>query len=443
MLSCCFSERRTATAAARNERWRSSGTVPLHLRCEFAKNWDHWASRPRPAIIRAIIEAAAIGPTIILDKSSYQSLSKEDTYELSRYFYVVVPPVLVLEILADLKKPNLDPDIAQASVQQLARKIQPVDGYVNANYRTLCTADLLGGKIKMDRRPIVAGGRRVVAEDGAVGTFLDNQPANEALIRWSCGRFGQAERILASQWRSASEAIDFEAFKRQLRSDIKWVPLNSLSLVRQVVDELMDVPASQIALINGLLAELRAIPEVGEWTHRRWANGGFSVLRAFAMYARHCVRVNVMFQLALVHGLIGTRSTNRIDMEYLYYSPFAHIFCSGDKLHRDLADQVLEADQSFVWHDDLRAALRKVADMRKEAKDAGVENFHLLEPEEGSLIRDLWIKHLGHWPDRSKRSSEAMTEEKERELMARLRPWIDACNKAKRDSPPPPRWPCP
>ena len=393
-------------------------------------------------MIRTVIEMVAMGPTIILDKSAYQSLSREDTYELDRYFYVVVPPVLVLEILADLKNPKLEPDRAQASVQQLARKIQPVAGYVNADYRALCTANLLGRRLKMDRRPMVAGGRQVLAEDGAAGIFLDEQPENAALLRWSCGRFEEAEKILASQWRAASEAIDLEGFKRQ-RPDINWVPLNSLSMVRQVVDELMDVPASQITLINALLAELHTISEVGEWTHSRWASGEFSRLRDFAMYAWHCMRVNVMFQLALVHGHIGTRSTNRIDMEYLYYSPFAHIFCSGDKVHRDLAAQVLQADQSFVSRDDFCAALRKISDMREEAKDAGVEDFHLLEPDEDSLVRALWIKHLGHWPDRSKQSSDPMTEEKQRELMARLKPWIDACNKAKRDSPPPPRWPCP
>lgn len=383
-----------------------------------------------------------MGPTIILDKSAYQSLSREDTFELSRYFYVVVPPVLILEILADLKKPKLDPEEAQAAVIRLAKKVQPVDGKVNVDFRTLCAADLLGGRINIDRRPTVAGGRRVVADDGTVGSFLETQPENEALIRWSCGSFEEAEELLATRWRAACEAIDLEVFKRELQSHGEWVPLESLSLVRQVVDEMITVPAAQLTLIDGVLREIQAIPEVREWALSRWRNGGFSLLRDFARYAQHCARVNVIFQLALLHNLIGTRSTNRIDMEYLYYSPFAHIFCSGDSLHRTLAEEVLADDQSFLWRDDLCFALRQVAEARARSRESGSPDAHLLQPGEGSLIRKLWIKHLGHWPDRSRREKTPLSKEKEEQLMKKVKPWIDACNRAKRNSPPPPQWPC-
>ncbi len=383
-----------------------------------------------------------MGPTIILDKSAYQSLSREDTFELSRYFYVVVPPVLILEILADLKKPKLDPEEAQAAVIRLAEKVQPVDGKVNVDFRTLCAADLLGGRINMDRRPTVGGGRRVVADDGTVGRFFDAQPENEALIRWSCGSFEEAEELLATRWRAACEAIDLEVFKRELQSHGEWVPLESLSRVRQVVDEMITVPAAQLSLIDGVLREIQAIPEVREWALSRWHNGGFSLLRDFAGYAQHCARVNVIFQLALLHNLIGTRSTNRIDMEYFYYSPFAHIFCSGDTLHRTLAKEVLGDDQSFLWRDDLCFALRQVAEARARSRESGSPDAHLLQPSEGSLIRKLWIKHLGEWPDRSRRARTPLSKEKEEELMKKAKSWIDACNSAKRNSPPPPQWPC-
>ena len=104
-----------------------------------------------------------MGPTIILDKSAYQSLSKPDTFELDRYFSVIVPPVLILEILADLKKPGIEPQEARATVQQLARKIQPI-GAVNLDYRTLCISNLMGGGVPMDGRGLVGGGRRVRAK---------------------------------------------------------------------------------------------------------------------------------------------------------------------------------------------------------------------------------------------------------------------------------------
>ncbi|MCP4594518.1 MAG: hypothetical protein GY842_27620 [bacterium] len=383
-----------------------------------------------------------MGPTIILDKSAYQCLSREDTFELDRYFLVVVPPVLILEVLADLKKPGMEPDKAQATVRQLARKIQPSQGIINVDYRTLCTNDLLGSELTMDRRPVVGGAKRVVAGDGSVGAFIDVQPEDEALIRWSCDSFDEAEELLAASWRRSSKALDLEAFKRRLQRRIDWAPRRSLSLVRQVVDALLVEPEAQLTLIDCLIEEINAIPEVREWTLSRWRYGGFSRLSDFAAFAHHCARVNLLFQLALVYEHIGTRSTNRIDMEYFYYSPFAHIFCSGDRLHKTLAEEVLARDQSFVWHDDLRCALRQVSEARQLAKESGREDPHGVQPEEGSLIRKLWTRHLGAWPDRSSSGGSPVSNEEQERIMKEIAPFMDACKRAERASPPRPRWPC-
>jgi len=383
---------------------------------------------------------AEMGPSIILDKSAYQSLSKYDIFELSRYFYVVIPPVLILEILADLKKPKFTPDRAKAEVRKLARKISRFDSKVNLGYRSLCVANLMGERVEMGRRPIIAPGHRITTQDGKVGMWFDVPPGIEALSRWSRGEFDEAEQLLATRWRESSKAIDLEAFKRQVCHQDR-VPLGSLALVRRVTDDLMKEPDAQLVAINYLVQELGMVPEVGEWTQQRWKSGGFTLVSEFAPYAGHCIKVNMIFQLALVNDLIGTRSTNRINMEYYFYSPFACIFCSGDNLHRKLAEHVLESDQSFVWHDDLRSALRQVAEARRQAKESGAGDFHRLEPEPNSLIRKLWAKHNWRWEAR--RGHEPISEERNRELMDELKPLIDAINNAKEDSPPPPRWPCP
>lgn len=384
-----------------------------------------------------------MGPTIILDKSAYQCLSKEDTFELDRYFFVVVPPVLILEILADLKKPGIEPAKAQEAVQQLARKIQPVEGVVNADYRTLCISSLLGGEISMDRRPLVGGAHKLRAKDGSTCAFIDVQPENEALIRWSCGEFSEAEELLAGRWREASRAVDLAAFQRRLRSDIGKAVRPTLRLVRQVVDQVLATPTAQRTLVDALLEDIQAIPAVREWTRSRWRTGGFSRLKDFAPFAYHCVRVSFIFQQALAHQLIGTRSTNRIDMEYLYYSPFAHIFCSGDKLHITLAQDVLAEDQSFVHRDDLRQALRQVAEDRVAPRELEQGQLAEIVPKEDSLIRKLWIKHLGHWPDKPPGVLEPISQERDLELKKKLQPWTEALKDARTRLKPRPRWPCP
>ncbi len=45
-----------------------------------------------------------MGPIIILDKSSLQALSKKELVLLNKLYFVNIPPVLTIEILADLKK---------------------------------------------------------------------------------------------------------------------------------------------------------------------------------------------------------------------------------------------------------------------------------------------------------------------------------------------------
>jgi len=386
-----------------------------------------------------------MGPTIILDKSAYQCLSKDDTQELSRYFYVVIPPVLILEILADLKHPQSTPEEARIAVSKLARKLQPIDGKVNVDYRSLCISNLLGGKVAMDRRPIVGEGQRVNLPGGKHGYFMGPQPEKMALDRWSCERFDEAEEVLAVQWRASSQAFDLEAFQRKLRR-VGWVPLKSLALVRRLVDEVIVAPEAQTSimewLFQGCLQGLRAATEVKEWTLSRWRNGDFSHIGQFAKYAQHCARVSMIFQMALIQELIGTRNTNRIDMDYFHYAPFAHIFCSGDKLHGDLAEHILDSDQSFVRSVDLKAALGDMVGLRISARAAGDRAPHLLEPPEGSLIRTLWVKHLGKGPRYAKQSSAARTEEEKKKLKKKLDSIVNACYKAKKNSPPPPRWPC-
>jgi hypothetical protein len=45
-----------------------------------------------------------MGPTVLLDKSTLQSIARRGTHELARYFLINLPPVLLLEILSGLAK---------------------------------------------------------------------------------------------------------------------------------------------------------------------------------------------------------------------------------------------------------------------------------------------------------------------------------------------------
>ncbi len=93
----------------------------------------------------------------------------------------------------------------------------------------------------------------------------------------------------------------------------------------------------------------------------RWHRAGFPPLRRFASYAAFSQQVYMLFATCLAQGLVGTKGTNRVDLEYLLYLPFFQVFSSGDSLHKALAPVLLRADQFFVERDVLKADLRKLA----------------------------------------------------------------------------------
>src|SRR5579885_2006096 len=106
-----------------------------------------------------------MGPSILFDKSAIQSLGQQAIREVSRYFYTVVPPVLLTEALADLSLQADDLEATKRKVAEIAGKLLPIDSIANAHFQPMCVHNLLGDPIPMDRRPAVAGGRAVTGDD--------------------------------------------------------------------------------------------------------------------------------------------------------------------------------------------------------------------------------------------------------------------------------------
>ena len=108
--------------------------------------------------------------------------------------------------------------------------------------------------------------------------------------------------------------------------------------------------------------------------------------------------VELFFQIALGAGRIGgERPSNRTDIAYLFYLPFAMMFVSSDKLHRNTASLFMRPEQAFVWGPDLKAALKVINEhflaLPEEDRDRGISAFANVPPA-GNLVADLWDKFL-------------------------------------------------
>jgi hypothetical protein len=106
--------------------------------------------------------------SIILDKSTFQSLHSEEIFFLQRYYLVTIAPVLLLEVLADLKKNKKGFD-SQPRVIDFANKLLQLNPAFTTHYKYLINSSLLGNQVQMDGRPLLSGGKAVTAQDGKKG----------------------------------------------------------------------------------------------------------------------------------------------------------------------------------------------------------------------------------------------------------------------------------
>lgn len=370
-----------------------------------------------------------MGPSIIFDKSALQSLGQQAIYEVSRYFYTVIPTVLLYEILADLSLDADDLDASKKRVVEVSRKVLPIDSMTNIHYHTLCVGNLLGNEVEMERRPLVGGAKTVVSADGRQGVFVDVQPENQAVLRWQRGDISDNDLKFASQWRDQAENAGLEEAKQKLpKPDFK---LDSLVELNSFVDILLSHAESQFTMLNWFMDVLGCPEGTREQVRQRWQTESPTSIKEFAPYAYHCLRIQTLFYLGMNHGLFGTRSSNIVDLEYLCYTPFANVFCSGDKLHQQMAPLILENDQSFVTRDEMQQALQVVVAARKESSDA--------EPGDDSLIRKLWVKHWGRF--RPSSSSPPVSEERQKAILKEIKPLIEAMEEQSRRASPPRRFP--
>ena len=373
-----------------------------------------------------------MGPSILFDKSAIQSLGQQALYEANRYSYTVIPPVLLLEILADLSLESDDPEVCRAKVANLSRRVMPSHSKYNVHYWTMCVADLLGEHVPMDRVPVIGGAKTVVTEDGSKGVFTGVQPENEAVLRWRSGDFTEDDVEFAVKWRENARGMNLEAIRNELPKPPS--KLRTLEHVTQFADIMLTDPESQEPLLRWFLNALRCNQQTFGRVCFRWQLAAIRSLRAFAPYAVHCLRAQIIFYVGMTHGILSTRSSNIVDLEYLYYTPFASVFCSGDKLHRQLAPFILQEDQSFVDRQEFLDSLNVVATSRKDAASA--------EPGEDSLIRQLWLKHWKKPPPQA--AHPTISEKESQRIMESVEPIMEAIREqAERDQERPsgPRFP--
>ncbi|MBL8645860.1 MAG: hypothetical protein JNL46_01305 [Sphingosinicella sp.] len=302
-----------------------------------------------------------MGPSLVFDKSFLQSLSVDEAVMLDQMFTCVVTPVFMVETLADLAKEAGPERPAAKAVAGLAERTPVAHGYMNTFHQHVAESDLLGDRAAMDHRPAVAGGIPVRV-DGKAGVVFEKSPEAQAFERWQAGAFLDVERLFASQWRKELGELDLKAVADGYRSIIRKEdrPKNHAE-ARRLAAAIVDAPGQTFRALR-MSHDLLDLPaETMRRIATAWKAAGSPPFRAYAPFAAHCLEVDLYFVLAMTNGIISDqRSSNRIDVSYLCYLPFAHAFVSQDRLHRSAAPLFMSNRQRFVWGPDLKADLKRL-----------------------------------------------------------------------------------
>ncbi len=334
--------------------------------------------------------------SIILDKSAFESLNIDEIFFLHQYYFPIVPHILIIEILADLKAEKAGRD-SQERVKQLAYKILQLNPKYTAHYQGLIEHELRGEIVEMGRRPNVGHAKSVISDEGQKGVVIKDQFEEEMLDRWRSNKFEEAERFSAEEWRKSIEGnkIDHSGFDRPE----KIKELKNLGDVLEFVDSYLKAQASQRNIFTNAISLYRISPLVASELFYKLETGEITSLYETAPYCYFCYRIFLVFSLALARGLITARQTDIIDLQYLYYLPFTSLFSSDDKFHKMLTPLFLDSDQTFITGEDLKSDLRRLVELRDEQdtdkQSTWVQKHRQYPPDiASSFTTEMWLKNV-------------------------------------------------
>ncbi|KVW93145.1 hypothetical protein [Thiobacillus denitrificans] len=342
-----------------------------------------------------------MGPIALFDKSFLQSLTVDESVWFDHFFLPVVSPLFFVETLADLAKQRKDgARTPEEEVRVIADKTPVLSGAPCVHHAQLCIANLLGHEAPHLGQIPVAGGRPVRGADGKPGVVFENSPEAEAFARWQRSQFHEIEHGVASSWRAMLTQLNLPEVAHRMRAlgitpqtcrTVKQAYGIAASLVHSRYE-----PEQQI----GLLFSFVQVPQhLQAAIIYRWSQAGFPPLAGYASYAAHVLMVEIFFQIALAANLISSeRPSNRVDIAYLFYLPFCHIFVSGDKLHKLCAPEFLQKEQDFVWAPELKGDLARInRELMATSELERQMGLHKLAPRPpgntSHLTVALWQKH--------------------------------------------------
>jgi hypothetical protein len=339
--------------------------------------------------------------TLLFDKSAFHSFSYEEVLQLHKYYWVNISPVLVMEVLGDLKKGVADQVLNTQKVIEFANKLYPFNSAVNTHYLELLEGDLLGNRAPMQYKPVVNTAVPVQLPNGMTGHQIYPSEEEKAIERWKEGDFREVDEILSNSWRgSTTEKNLLVSIKEQYVKNYPFLEsLKSKEMILKAFDLQFTEAAAHETALRNIIEEFSLSPDSASQIFYRWESTQEKDIRTFAPFAVYCWRVRFLFYVLLRNGVITTRPTNWLDLEYCYYLPFTRVFLSNDKLHDQLVPHLITANQRYIKGHLMKEDLKKIKNLKATLSPEDLRRADREPPrDEGLLNYQIWHTIYENWP---------------------------------------------
>ena len=343
---------------------------------------------------QVVLKDVAEKPTIMIDKSTFEPLSYPETICLGRYYIPVNTHVLLSEIGADLKK-DFSKDFdgertPEEVVSKLANRLHGLHRF-NTSWYTLLGLSLLGEKIPVEgMAPIYLDAKETYTPGIGRGIYLEEQQERKMLRAWADGEFSEFDYKNAERWRSEIKKIDLASWHRDLSNQLKSLKAKSLEDIPAIVKKLLNNSEYQFELLLFLVKLAKVSEENSKAIFNLWNQCGMPPIQEFSQYGYYCLKVYLFFWWALFSGLVGPKSTNCVDLHYLYELPFCRIFSSNDKFHKKLAPLLLTDGQIFIKGTDLKSDLKRIEEYVDSVREEGPFPFPYPPDWDDSFTNQVW-----------------------------------------------------
>lgn len=344
-----------------------------------------------------------MGPTIIFDKSTLQSISIDESVFLQQFFLTNLTPLFYVETLGDLDlekhksgKPIID------VISELSAKVPSTGIFPNVHHARLLVGNLIGLPVEMDGRTIRDGGQEKIDPEGNIGIHYSESPEEIALRRWNKKEYSEIEQLFSGEWRRTLSNISFDIVLAIVKN---IAPINkefkNPSQIKDFVDKY--VKSNEKELLY-LAFELLGLPE--KYYHqaqKRWNQSSTLSFEEFAPYTAFALKVDLFFYLNMLKGFESKeRSSHIVDLSYLYYLPFCNVFVSNDKLHKRIAPFFIRKNQIFVDGRDFKKGLGELdkyyTPFIDEIAEKGMMGFASQPPTDlNNKITEIWDGIFPNW----------------------------------------------